>query len=95
MMIWSTYGSYPRLTSSRWSMQAKCIKSKTCAFVLLVELSAPDKLKLRYKERLSNKTDPIQQTGTSVEEAAIEADLIGLPVHFANQKNYSPILLAW
>ena len=87
MMIWSTYGSYPRLTSSRWSMQAKCIKSKTCAFVLLVELSAPDKLKLRYKERLSNKTDPIKRTGTSVQEADLEVDPTGPPVHLANQKN--------
>ena len=95
MMIWSTYGSYHRWTSSRWSMQVRCIESHMCALVLLVELSAPVKTKLRYKERRSNKTDPIQQTGTSVEEADLEADLIGLPVHFANQKNYSSILLAW
>ena len=54
--------------------------------MLLVELSAPDKLKLRYKERLSNKTDPIKRTGTSVQEVDLEVDPTGPPVHFANQK---------
>ena len=87
MMIWSTYGSYPRLTRSRWSMQAKCTKSNTFAFVVLVDLSAPDKLKLRYKERLSNTPDPIKRTGTSVQEVDLEVDPTGPPVHFANQIN--------
>ena len=58
-----------------------------CALVLLVELSAPDKLKLRDKERMSNKTDPIKRTGNSVQEVDLEVDPTGPPVHFANQIN--------
>ena len=90
------YGTYLLRTSSEWSTQVRCTKSRMFALVLMEELIVPNKLKLWFRERLINMNEPPHKTGVSVEEAGPEDDLTGLlDINIANMKSCFLIPPGW